>query len=323
MISLNILPGTAGRGAGVCAAMSIADWTDAMRAARYDTAWSIEQETLAARDPATRDDPARPYHERWVWDGRTFDDRDVLVRCYHGLGDTLQFARYLPALAARARSVVLEAPARLHALLRIPGVALAAFDPAHPLPPSQVDIEITELAFALRIAPGDVASSYLSVAPAPLRDDTIGLCWQAGDWDAKRWVPEALLLPLASAHHCLSLVSAPTTLPVLNPEGCPFDLPATAALVAGCALVVTVDTMIAHLAGALGRPTWLLLKAEPDWRWNPARRDSDWYPDIRLYPQSTPGDWAAPLAAVARDLATFEGDLNGQPAQSLGARLLG
>lgn len=303
--------------------MSIAEWTDAMRTARYDAAWAIEQAALATRDPATRDDPARPFHERWVWDGRAIEGRDILVRCYHGLGDTLQFARYLPALAARARSVVVEAPPRLHPLLRFPGVTLAAFDPAHPLPSSQVDIEITELAFALRIAPGDLAAPYLHAAPAPLPAGTIGLCWQAGEWDVGRWVPEAAVAPLARRHRCLSLVSGATTLPVLNPQGCPFDLPATAALVAGCALVVTVDTMIAHLAGALGRPTWLLLKAAPDWRWSPARRDSDWYPHTRLYPQSVAGDWTAPLADVAHDLATFEGDLHGQPAQSVGTRLLG
>lgn len=303
--------------------MTAADWTDAMRDARYGDAWAIEQATLGARDPATRDDPRLPYHQRWVWDGRGFDGRDVLVRCYHGLGDTLQFARFLPVLAARARSVTIEAPARLHPLLRVPGIALAAFDHAQPLPPAECDIEITELAFALRCAPRDVALPYLHAAPAPLPPATIGLCWQAGDWDAERWVPPGLLAPVAHDHRCLSLVGAPTTLPVLNPAGCPFDLPATAALVAGCALVVTVDTMIAHLAGALGRPTWLLVKAAPDWRWNPARRDSDWYPSMRLYPQPTPGDWVTPLAAVTRDLADLQGEDHGQPAQPVGAGFLG
>lgn len=295
-------------------------WIQAMRDERYGDAWAIERRIRVARDPATRDDPALPYHRRWVWDGTPVGDRDVLVRCYHGLGDTLQFARFLAPLAARARSVTLEAPARLHALLRTPGVTLAAFDPAHPSPPSGCDIEITELAGALRLAPRDAPAPYLHAAPAPLPADTIGLCWQAGDWDAERWVPPTSLAPLAARHRCLSLVGTPTDLRVLNPDGCPFDLPATAALVAGCALVITVDTMIAHLAGALGRPTWLLLKHEPDWRWNPARRDSAWYAHTRLYRQATPGDWSVPLAAIAADL---EGEDHGQPAQPVGARLLG
>lgn len=307
----------------VCGDMSEDGWTRAMREERYEDAWAIEQAVLAARDPATRDDPTLPYHQRWVWDGSAVEDRDVLVRCYHGLGDTLQFARFLPVLAQRARSVTVEAPARLHPLLRFPDITLAAFDDERPLPSSDCDIEITELAFALRCAPCDVPAPYLHVASSPLPAGTIGMCWQAGDWDAERWVPPALLEPLAARHRCLSLVSAPTTLPVINPEGCPFDLAATAALVAGCALAVTVDTMIAHLAGALGRPTWLLLKAAPDWRWNPARRDSAWYPHARLYAQPHAGDWQTPLAAIARDLATLEGEDHGQPPQPLRARVLG
>ena len=78
-----------------------------MRAEDYGAAWRLADETLRTRDPATRDDPTVPFHLRWVWDGRPFDGRDVLVRCYRGLGDTLQFARYLPLLAERAASVTL------------------------------------------------------------------------------------------------------------------------------------------------------------------------------------------------------------------------
>jgi len=89
---------------------------------------------------------------------------------------------------------------------------------------------------------------------------------------------------------------------VRNPQGCPFDMRETAALVAGCALVITVDTMIAHLAGALGKPVWLLLKHAPDWRWAPETGRSEWYPTARLYAQPTPGDWAPVIAQVAQDL---------------------
>lgn len=300
-----------------------------MRDERYDDAWAIERAIRATRDPATRDDPALPYHRRWVWDGRAPDGRDVLVRCYQGLGDTIQFARYLPLLVARARRVTVEAPSRLHALLRaVADVALLPFDPAHPAPPAELDIEITELASALRAAPASVPVPYLACPPARLPAGTIGLCWTAGDWDRDRWVPDTLLAPIAEAYPCLSLVAGPTSLPVLNPEGCPFDLPATAALVAGCALVITVDTMIAHLAGAMGRPVWLMLKAEPDWRWNPEAPTSGWYPSARLYVQPRSGDWSAVTRAIARDLPGFlhddhmESD-DGQPAQPLGAGLLG
>ena len=275
-----------------------------MRAGRHAAAWAMQMAAIAARDPATRDDPALPYHLRWVWDGRPFDGRDVLVRCYHGLGDTLQFARYLPALAARARSVTVEAQARLVPLLaQMAGMTVVPFDVARPHRPSDCDIEITELPLALRLAPDAVAMPYLHWPAADLPAGTIGLCAQAGDWDAERSIPPALLEPLCAERPCVMLTPGATDLPCLNPQGCPFDMGATAALVAGVDLVVTVDTMIAHLAGALGRPTWLLVKAEPDWRWDPARRDTPWYPTMRLYPQAARGDWSSVLATVRADLA--------------------
>lgn len=277
-------------------------WTEAMRARRYAAAWDMEAASIAARDPATRDDPRQPYHCRWLWDGGAVDGRAVLVRCYHGLGDTIQFARYLPVLAARAASVTLEVQPSLLPLLATPGVRLHAFDVDRPLPPSECDLGITELPAALRVAPEALAAPYLAWPPADLPPGTIGLCPTAGDWDADRSIAHDLLRPLAEARSCVMLAAEPTTLPVLNPEGCPRDMAATAALVAGCARVVTVDTMIAHLAGAMGRPTSLLLKADPDWRWDPRAGVSAWYPSMRLYPQPRPGDWAGAVAALAADL---------------------
>ncbi|GGB27170.1 hypothetical protein GCM10011380_15980 [Sphingomonas metalli] len=281
------------------------DWAAAMRAGAYEEAWSYCGALLAARDPATRDDPTLPYHLRWVWDGRPFDAQSVLVRCYHGLGDTLQFARFLPLLAARAARVTVVAQPCLAPLLRraFPGITIHPFDPARPLPPAACDLEIGELPFALRARPGDARADWASAIPDPLHRGAIGLCHAAGEWDPDRSLPERLLAPIAAAHRCITLVAAPSGLPVDNPAGCPLDMERTAALVAGCAQVVTVDTMIAHLAGALGRPVLLLLKAEPDWRWNPAARVSDWYPATRLFPQSRPGDWSRPVAAIVRALA--------------------
>lgn len=279
-------------------------WTAAMRTGDYVAAWTIAGETLAGRDPESRDDPALPYHLRWVWDGTPFDGHDVLVRCYHGLGDTIQFARFLPLLAQRAASVTVEVQPRLLPLLEgLAGTArLVPFDVARPLPPRACDVEITELPFALRATPEQAPAPYLRAKPAPLPPGTIGLCYSAGDWDPARCVPPALLAPLCD-RPCVSLVAEPAPFDALNPEGCPFDMDATVALVAGCALVITVDTMIAHLAGALGRPTWLLLRHDPDWRWDPAQRDTPWYSTMRIYAQPRPGDWASVVAQVEADLA--------------------
>lgn len=280
-------------------------WISAMRAGRYDAAWTIAEASLRARDPATRDDPSLPYHQRWVWDGTDPHGRDVLVRCYHGLGDTLQFARYLPLLARRARTLTVEAQPRLTDLLgSIEGIdRLVPFDPARPLPAGECDIEITELDLVLRVPPDAVAGPYIRASRAILPQGTVAVCPSAGEWDPARNIPEALLSRVCGLAPTLTLAAQPTTLPVLNALGCPFDMGVTAGFVAAADLVITVDTMIAHLAGAMGRPTWLLLKAEPDWRWAPDRRTSAWYPSMRLYAQQRPGDWESVAAQVAHDLA--------------------
>ena len=294
---------TIGTGSG-----SVMDWqTEWMRSMRhgdYAGAWAIETQVLAGRDPAARDDPRLPYHLRWVWDGQSFDGRHVLVRCYHGLGDTLQFARYLPLLRARAASVTLECqPSLLDLLAAVPGVdRLVAFDVTTPAPPAECDLEIMELAFALRVPPEEVSPPPLRCSPAVLPAGTRGLCWTSGDWDGERSIPQDLFAPLA-IEPCLTLVTDATALPVLNPGGCPFDMPATAALVAGCDHVITVDTMVAHLAGTLGRPTCLLLKHVADWRWMTDRRDSPWYPAVRIFRQAETGDWIPVLRDVLDSLA--------------------
>jgi hypothetical protein len=278
-------------------------WVRAIRAGDHPQAWALCEQQARLRDPGERDDPRLPYHLRWVWDLTELDGRDVLVRCYHGLGDTIQFLRFLPELRRRAASVTLEIQPQLISLLP-PGLAdgVVPFDPARPLKPAQVDIEIMELSFALRLAPAACPPPYLASTRAGLPQGTIGLCCMSGDWDAERSIPPEALAPLLAGRECVTLDARPSTLPVRNPQGCPLDMVETAALVAGCALVITVDTMIAHLAGALGRPVWLLLKHEPDWRWSPETGRSEWYPATRLYAQPVPGDWTSVIDAVAKDL---------------------
>lgn len=280
-----------------------AQWVAAMRRGDHCAAWDLTAVVRGMNDPVTRDDPRLPYHLRWVWDGGPFEAKHVLVRCYHGLGDTLQFARYLPALRQRVASLTLEVQPELLPLLRgMPGIdRLVPFDPAHPLPTAECDFEIMELAAALRIKPAMLPPPALRVTPQPLvAGRVVGLCWRAGGWSPARSVPEPSFRPLA-AGPCVSLCPGPTELPVLNPAGCPATVAQTASLIAALALVVTVDTMVAHLAASLGVPTWLLLKHDADWRWMADRRDSPWYPSMTLYRQEVPGDWDAPLAAIVAD----------------------
>jgi hypothetical protein len=287
-----------------CMTDRMGQWVAAMRAQRYEEAWALAAQTLAERDPATRNDPSLPYHLRWVWNGAPVDGRDVLVRCYHGLGDTLQFARFLPPLADRAALVTVEVQPRLLDLVATidDRISLHPFDPARPLPSSDLDLEITELGLALRAPPAAAPPPYIKAARAALPEGTIGLCYGSGEWDRDRSAQPELFRSLCRSSPVVTLMPEPADLPVLNPGGCPFDMEATAALVAGASLVITVDTMIAHLAGALGRPTWLLLKAEPDWRWAPHASTTDWYPNMRLYTQPRPGDWHAVVEEVEADL---------------------
>jgi hypothetical protein len=279
-------------------------WTRAMRAGDYEAAWAVDERLATARSRATPDDPSLPYHLRWVWDLRELAGREVLVRCYHGLGDTIQFLRFLPLLSARAASVSLEIQPRLIPLLGDdrPVDRIIPFDFKHPTPPAERNIEIMELPFALRARPSAFAPPYIQAPPVPLPAGAIGLCCIAGDWDEGRSIPAELLAPLCEGREVIALDPRPSTLPARNPLGCPFDVLETACLIAGLSLVITVDTMIAHLAGAMNRPTWLLLKHRPDWRWAPATGRSDWYPSMRLYAQPRPGDWAGVAEAVSRDL---------------------
>jgi len=274
-----------------------------MRRGDHLLAWAISEQALASRDPLTRDDPTLSYHLRWVWDGTPPDGKHVLVRCYHGLGDTLQFARYLPELARRAASVTLEITPRLHCLLCTFPCTIVAFDPAHPLPSSECDIEIMELGFALRIPPAELAEPWFKTDAFTLPEGTVALCTRAGDWDPLRSIPEAELASLFDHFPIFSMDIGPTSLRTLNPGGCPEDLAATAALLAGCETVVTVDTMIAHLAGAMGKRTLLMLRHEPDWRWNPESRRSDWYPSLRLFTQPEPAAWAPVVAEIMAELS--------------------
>ncbi len=269
-----------------------------MRAADFDAAWAINDAVLATRDPVQADDPTLPYHQRWVWNGSPIAGRHVLVRCYHGLGDTIQFARYLAPLRARAAHVTLEVQPELASLLHGFADSIHPFDPTRPLPPAQTTIEIMELAHALRLPP--VPAPYIHPTPTPHKG--IGLCWQSGGWDPSRSLPASTLIPLRH-HPLISLQRGPATaeaaaIGATDPLHGSMDIPAMAALIAGLDAIVTVDTMVAHLSAAIGRPTIVLLRHHADWRWGRGPT-TPWYANARLARQPAPGRWA-PAVEQAR-----------------------
>jgi hypothetical protein len=286
-----------------------------MRRGAFARAWALGDRGL--RWPRDPDWFRRPRHEQRIWDGRPLDGQRVLVRCYHGLGDTIQFARYLPMVAARARSVVVWAQPRLLPLLATMHLPIA-WRPLHDGvidEPFDVDVEIMELPWVFRTTLATVPRTvpYFDVAAAREPADrrpSIAVTWRAGDWDDTRSIPVEQIAPLArlGGARWIAAVADPDPTERAAWAGdwdASPDLLAYARFLASVDLVVSVDTMTAHLAGALGVPVWTLLKRDADWRWMDARADTPWYPSMRLLRQRRPGDWREPLADVARALAAW------------------
>jgi Flp pilus assembly protein TadD len=266
--------------------------------------------------------------------------RTVLLVQEEGLGDTLQFLRYLPLLAERGARVVVAVPPVLARLLRtVPGVAEVP-DGDAPVPRFDFHCSFNALPRAfettLETIPCDVP--YLAADPVLVREWAtrlpgggalrVGLCWagQARPWltgfvglDQRRSTHLATLAPLAAIPgvRFFSLQKGPAA---QEAHTAPFDLldvmdevgdfADTAAIVANLDLVISVDTSVVHLAGAMGKPVLLLDRYDNCWRWLNGREDSPWYPTLRIFRQQRSGDWAPVIARVASALAAHIGDSN-------------
>jgi hypothetical protein len=286
------------------------DWMECMRRGDFSAAWNLSDAILRARAGSAC--AHLPRHEQWVWNGMPLDGKRVLIRCYHGLGDTVQFVRYVPRLRQIAREVYLWVQPELIPLVeRVPGADRVL--PLHDGAPEidyDVDVEIMELAHVFRTTVQTIPREipYLIAEPAPLGPRTaplrVGIAWAAGDWDERRSVPFEMVRPLADIEgvelHALQRgVRCPPEFGVDHSAANPLQ---TARLLSALDLVVSVDSFPAHLAGALGRPTWTLLHSECDWRWMRDRDSSPWYPTMRLFRQSSPGDWTTVIDRVAAEL---------------------
>jgi hypothetical protein len=285
-----------------------------MRRGEFEAAWRISDSILRERS-GTPCDAALPRHFQSLWTGVSLDSKRVLIRCYHGLGDTIQFIRYAPLLRSRASEVAVWAQPTLIKLLEgVPGVdRLLPLHDGNPEGERDADIEVTELPYIFRTTIETIPSTvpYIHVAAAPIVKENlaVGITWRGGDWDPRRDIPFSLIATLADV--------PAATFYVLQKEAgdnerraafkrvidSGSDALTTARIMRGLDLVISVDTMPAHLAGALGVPTWTLLHADADWRWMENRDDSPWYPTMRLFRQTTPGDWEPVVARVAAELA--------------------
>jgi len=259
------------------------------------------------------------------WAGEPARGRTLLIHAEQGLGDSLQFCRYATLAARRGLRVILEVQAPLVRLLRnLPGVervmargeALPDFDlhcPMMSLPLAcATTIEtIPQSAAYLRADPAQVEAWRKRLDAMPPLGPRIGLVWAGSATltiDLRRSINPEKLAPLVRLPglHFVSLQkigpAAPADFRLTDFMADMNDFADTAALIANLDLVISVDTAVAHLAAALGKPVWMLDRFDHCWRWLTGRRDSPWYPTLRLYRQPRRGDWDSVLAEVVRDL---------------------
>jgi tetratricopeptide (TPR) repeat protein len=296
--------------------------TACLLAGDFDTGFA-EYEWRKRHDQFRRDflDLPGPF-----WDGEPLAGRTILVHAEQGLGDTIQLSRFLPLLAERGARVALACDVRLIPLLRtLRGVA-ELVERGGPLPRYDVWVDQMSLPRLFGLTPDAIpaASGYLTADPArvaawraALADAgaaakrKVGLVWAGNPRhsnDGRRSLPPAQLSRLLSAPgvQFVSLQVGPRSgeasqLPDLSRQL--TDYAETAAAVSALDLVVTVDTSVAHLAGALAVDTWVMLPAAPDWRWMLGRDDTPWYASMRLIRQRWPGDWDGVVDAVIAGLA--------------------
>jgi tetratricopeptide (TPR) repeat protein len=265
------------------------------------------------------------------WDGKPLDGRTILLHAEQGLGDTLQFARYAPVVKLRGGQVLLEAPRPLLPLLaRLKGVdrlvgqgnKLPDFDVHAPLLslPGLLGTTLTTVPAAVPYLEADPAlATQWRQELARLPGFKVGVAWQgSAKYKGDRFrsvplrhfaplarVPGVRLLPLQKGQGLEQKATAGVPLTEL---GRPLDEGAgafmdSAAVLKSLDLFITSDSVIAHLAGALGVPVWLVLPFAPDWRWLRQREDSPWYPTMRLFRQQRRGDWEGVFQQVAGELA--------------------
>jgi hypothetical protein len=300
-----------GYDAAECAA---ARWDCWMLRGDFEQAWK-ESDFIHQTGAA---DPHR------MWTGESWRGRRIMLRCLHGLGDTIQFIRYASLLRADCARLVVQTHPQLVRLLE----AIPAIDEVLTWGEDRNDwdlqMEINELPRAFRTTletipttipyvtlPSNLvaqAAQYVS-SPGSTR---VGLCWRSGPWDPSRSVNPADLSPLFEIPgiEVYNLQKDATNedrmaLPRLRElELYARDVRDTAAAILNLDLVITVDTVTAHIAGAVGKPVWILLPHQADWRWMIRRDDSPWYPTARLFRSQNESGWPEVISRVREALTT-------------------
>jgi hypothetical protein len=302
-----------------------ARWVCHMLLGDFESAWR-ESDRIATH--------GRPDVNRF-WDGKSLRGQRVLIRCLHGLGDTIQYARYAPLLRKQAASLTIETQPPLKRLIQEAGLADFVMTWGEAEPRWDRQIEVIELPRIFR--------TTLDTIPAPVpylkaesrqalrsngRKFRVGLVWASSLYNPSRCIPLTQLGPLfeGSEAEFFSFQAGEnrreldrSKLPIADAFDRTGCIQAAANGLSGMNLVITADTMVAHLAGALGIPVWVLLPFQADWRWMLGRDDSPWYPTMRLFRQQSAGDWSHPIARVREALQLSISEFSSALSRTAGA----
>ncbi len=289
---------------------------------RFDDGWSEYKWRWRVKGDATR---PREYREP-LWNGGDLAGQKIYLYAEQGIGDTIQFVRYLPLIAERGGQVIFESPAPLFRLLRDIDGATTVIPRGEPSGAFDCHAALLDLPRILHTTLETIPASipYLRVNPdlkkawatrlGPSQDFRIGIVWAGSPLqvdDHNRSMDVSLFEPLTQipgvSIYSLQIMRNGEATKILG-EGLTdlapdvIEFTETAAAIVNLDLVVSVDTAVVHLAGALGRPVWTLLPFSHDWRWLLGRDDSPWYPTMRLFRQEKHGDWKGVIGRVVGEL---------------------
>lgn len=293
----------------------------------FENGWRDYEVRTQVREWDTRgwDTAVRP-----AWRGqKDVAGQRIMLYSEQGFGDTIQFCRYAPMVAALGAKVLLHVRAPLRPLLESLDPAFDVSDETQPMPRFDQHCSIMSLPFAFRTELATIPNRVPYLAPpeelrmlwrerlGPRHGPRIGLAWSGNDKPYGRAIPLEIISPLVAMLpevYCIQRELRPGDVPALAMfQGIRFfgrelrDFADTAALLEQLDLIISIDSSVMHLAGALARPTWAMLPFAADWRWLKSRDDSPWYPTVRLFRQPTSGDWTGVIDRVRHELTGYLG----------------
>lgn len=290
----------------------------------FEQGWPLYDARRRMIDASVARDFAQP-----LWDGAPLGGRRILLHAEQGHGDTIQFVRYVPMVAARGGQVIVQCQPALVRLLASQETFGQVIAQGEAPPAFDVQCPLMSLARIFRTTLQNIPTPIPYIRPeqplveqwrrrlAPYGDKMkIGLAWAGSAvhiFDRDRSFPLSALAPLAQVKgarffslqkgpEAAQAKSPPAGLDLVDHSDLLNDFADTAALIESLDLIIACDTAVVHLAGAMGKPAWVMLPFAPDWRWMLNRADSPWYPTLRLFRQPTSVDWVTPIEQARQAL---------------------